>query len=944
MVLRPVPLLRLVPLFVPLLVNAQTLNWTVTQNGSKAQIPIPLSTQEGAGNPSPFGPIKIDTGISSFVFVAPSKGSGQAGNWLRFAPVTANADCTKAPYISYPNSFTAFTPIYLCISGVISTTVNQSRGYYSASLSFTPQTGPSFSLPIQLNVSPSGYLQLLSPKGQTYNDFQFNVGVNNGVSSGGLTVYATLKDSSGNQLTDSQGKPITPNVTASPYDNWVTVSNLSNPNSTTQAFQIGVNPNQLPAGQPTPNSRVTFTNQGSVQGESVVFVDATVTIPAATLTAGVNQISFSFPGGPLSQILNPQSSGALISFNAAAVSDDGTNWLSIGSSTGDTQTPLTVSATVATSKPAGSYTGSVVLTPTNVSAPTVTVPVTLQVNASSYRLAGFITDSSGTCSTGVTLTLSGSSSTSTVAGIGGSYSFGSLPSGQYTITPAKAGCTFNPSSIPVNLTSDSVANNFTGSAAAVTLLFPLNGATGMPVSTSLTWSAFPGATSYDVYFGTGTPGLVASVTSAAWTISGAAPNATYAWRVDAKNGGSILGSSGTWSFTTGVPATGSGLFFVPIPPCHLVDTRANHGTMGGYGPPILNGGETRTFYPAAGSCSGISPTAKAYSFNVTVMPASILQYLTIWPNGQPVPSVSTLNAFEGGTVSNAAIVPAGDGGGVNVFVTDGTHLQLDVNGYFDSFATGSATAFYTVPPCRAADTRNANGTFGGPILSAGATRSFPVASSGCLPSTANPAAYSLNATVVPSGPLGFLELWAANTSQPPSVVTISSPAGAILADAAIVQGSGVGSPVSAYATDQTQLILDVNGYFQAPGGPNALLFHPVTPCRIADTRSPAGPFGGPIMLAATQRTFPVTASGCGIPQGVQAYSVNVTVVPVGVLSFLSLTPTGQGLPSVSTLNDFTGIILANAAIVPAGQNGSIDVYVTHDTHVILDINGYFSFQ
>ena len=72
--------------------------------------------------------------------------------------------------------------------------------------------------------------------------------------------------------------------------------------------------------------------------------------------------------------------------------------------------------------------------------------------------------------------------------------------------------------------------------------------------------------------------------------------------------------------------------------------------------------------------------------------------------------------------------------------------------------------------------------------------------------------------------------------------------------------------------------------------------------------------------------------------------MNVTVSPPGVLSFLTLLPTGQSLPLVSTLNDFTGIILANAAIVPAGTNDSIDVFVTHDSNVILDINGYFSFQ
>ena len=37
-----------------------------------------------------------------------------------------------------------------------------------------------------------------------------------------------------------------------------------------------------------------------------------------------------------------------------------------------------------------------------------------------------------------------------------------------------------------------------------------------------------------------------------------------------------------------------------------------------------------------------------------------------------------------------------------------------------------------------------------------------------------------------------------------------------------------------------------------------------------------------------------------------------------------------------------GFVVANAAIVPAGTNGSIDVYVSDRTDVLFDINGYFA--
>ena len=47
-------------------------------------------------------------------------------------------------------------------------------------------------------------------------------------------------------------------------------------------------------------------------------------------------------------------------------------------------------------------------------------------------------------------------------------------------------------------------------------------------------------------------------------------------------------------------------------------------------------------------------------------------------------------------------------------------------------------------------------------------------------------------------------------------------------------------------------------------------------------------------------------------------------------------------PLVSTLNDLTGTIVANAAIVPAGTGGDISVYPSNDTDLIIDINGYFA--
>src|SRR5207248_7965019 len=55
-------------------------------------------------------------------------------------------------------------------------------------------------------------------------------------------------------------------------------------------------------------------------------------------------------------------------------------------------------------------------------------------------------------------------------------------------------------------------------------------------------------------------------------------------------------------------------------------------------------------------------------------------------------------------------------------------------------------------------------------------------------------------------------------------------------------------------------------------------------------------------------------------------------------------PTGQPQPLASTLNDDQGVVIANAAIVPAGVGGSVDVYALNNTHLIIDINGYYASQ
>jgi len=252
----------------------------------------------------------------------------------------------------------------------------------------------------------------------------------------------------------------------------------------------------------------------------------------------------------------------------------------------------------------------------------------------------------------------------------------------------------------------------------------------------------------------------------------------------------------------------------------------------------------------------------------------------------------------------------------------------------------SPLQFVAVTPCRLVDTRPENGG-SGPIPG-GTFQNFPIPlEGGCnIPSSA--AAYSLNVSVVPQRSLGYLTIWPAGEGQP-VVATLNSLDGRIKADAAIVP-AGENGAVSVYVTDTSNLVLDINGYF-APASGSTLAFYPLTPCRIADTRSSSFPqgLGPPFLTGHTQRDFPIlNATSCGIPSTAKAYSLNFSVVPHGGLGYLTVWPTGQTRPLVSTLNDVPGTIIANAAIVPAGTSGDVSVYPSNDTDLIIDINGYFA--
>jgi hypothetical protein len=149
--------------------------------------------------------------------------------------------------------------------------------------------------------------------------------------------------------------------------------------------------------------------------------------------------------------------------------------------------------------------------------------------------------------------------------------------------------------------------------------------------------------------------------------------------------------------------------------------------------------------------------------------------------------------------------------------------------------------------------------------------------------------------------------------------------------------AGTGGNITAYPSNDTDLAIDINGYF-AETGDNGLSLYPTVPCRVIDTRRIGNgqPFTGTL-----NPPVDVVNSPCGVAATAQAYVFNSTVVPSPSLSYLTLWPDGQDQPTVSTLNAADGWITSNMAIVPS-TNGKIDAYAAGITQLILDISSYFA--
>ena len=117
-----------------------------------------------------------------------------------------------------------------------------------------------------------------------------------------------------------------------------------------------------------------------------------------------------------------------------------------------------------------------------------------------------------------------------------------------------------------------------------------------------------------------------------------------------------------------------------LDPCRIIDTRNPVGPVGG---PALAAGQERAFV-LGGRC-GVSPNSRAVSVNVTVVLPAESGYISIFPQGGPMPTSSIINFRPGQVRANNATLTVGPGGAIVVRNASpgAVDFILDVNGYYE---------------------------------------------------------------------------------------------------------------------------------------------------------------------------------------------------------------------------------------------------------------------
>jgi hypothetical protein len=372
-----------------------------------------------------------------------------------------------------------------------------------------------------------------------------------------------------------------------------------------------------------------------------------------------------------------------------------------------------------------------------------------------------------------------------------------------------------------------------------------------------------------------------------------------------------------------------------VTPFRITDTRTGSGAP--------NAGMTLT---AAGTLNvqvtglGTVPAgASAAVLNVTAVDPTASGFLTVFPEGTTLPLVSSLNFTPGVNVANLVTVPLSSAGGVSIYNSAGsTNVVVDVEGYYTSTPSTNGSGLYNaISPVRALGTLQHGATVA-------ANTSVPVTVTGTLigvPATAT--AVVANVTAAFGTASSFLTVYPAGVTMP-TASNLNFVADQVVANRVTV-GVGTGGQIEVYNhTGTVNVDLDVDGYYTGSGGTGSY-FVPITPVRVADTRT-ASLVGTETPIApSTSESFNLATTASGIPATSTSVAANFTVVAGDAPGYLTVYPGTSTTtnPVASDVNWVANEIVPNFTIADTAGTGNVEVYNSHGAtiNLVIDAFGYF---
>ena len=371
------------------------------------------------------------------------------------------------------------------------------------------------------------------------------------------------------------------------------------------------------------------------------------------------------------------------------------------------------------------------------------------------------------------------------------------------------------------------------------------------------------------------------------------------------------------------PATASAEFFV--------DWSGSFGeiqTTGGYTPltatRILDTRLTGNALTAAVERQLVVPAdlvpadATSLVLNLTVTGPSRSGFITVYPCGTARPLAAAINFTAGETKANLVDTLYDNSGALCLWSNVGTDVVVDLQGYHSNASAGRLVPRTAV---RLVDTRPDNGVVAEQVLV------VPVIGTGKAPIGTTTVA--LNIAVDGPQRSGFVTVYPCGTDRP-WASNLNFVAGQTVSNEVLVRPGADGN-VCVYATAATHIVVDLNATYDATG---TGLFTALVPGRLVDTRLST-------KLTAGQPVAWAVVGDNAAPAGTTAVSLNIAVTDPERDGYLTVYPCGSPIPWASNLNFAAGQTISNHVTATVGADGTVCVYASQNTNVVIDVEGIY---